>query len=196
MSQDLEPTTGIVEELHDIEQAGLLSLKGYSYVDIGSELGITPVKAKSLTEKYRDIVRHQAATDPDFMDRVQENTIMFLRQFEDLSKEVWETVKIATDSGSIAGRTNALKLVLDVKKQHAVLLQLMGGKTDASYMARMAKAENVNTILAFILKDIVSHCDNCRPEASKRLAEAFAVMGNTEDALDAEPYEYAEIIDE
>jgi len=181
-----EGTPEIIEEYNDIEQAGLLKLKGYNYTEIAEAMGIKPKAAKALVDQYMQIIRYQAQNDPDFLDRVEENTIFFLKQFDDLSKEAWETVKISTDQGSLSSRINSLKLAGEFLTQKGKLLQLMGGKVDSSYIARMARAENVNLILASIIKEIISGCDQCRPEAHRRLQEAFAAMGSVEDAVDAE----------
>lgn len=188
-------TPELIEEYNDTEQAGLLKLKGYNYTEIAQEMGITPKKAKAYVQKYMELIRFQATSDPDFLDRVEENTILFLKQFDELSKEAWETVKISTDQGSLSSRINSLKLAGEFLSQKGKLLQLMGGKVDSSYIARMARAESVNLILASIIKEIISTCDVCRPEAHRRLQEAFAAMGSVEDALEPEPI-YAEVVED
>lgn len=190
----------LIEKLQRVEAVGVLHLKGYSYLDIAEDQHISPATAKAYTDEYKEILKYQAEADPDFMDRVQENTLRFLKEFDEIGKETWETVRISTDAGMVTARVNALKLASEIAAQKARLLQLLGGKVDSSYVSRMQRAESVNQILSSIIAEIVSECDHCRSEAKIRLAEAFAIMRQEERALDAHSIESdvveADIVDE
>jgi predicted transcriptional regulator len=190
MSQDVAKTNlGLAEELRLVEEAGSLSIKGYNYSNIAEVLEISPYKAKQYVQEYFRIINNQAEEDPYFLERVQQNTLRFLNELDEISKEAWETVNVATDNGMVTARTQALKLALDVTTKKAQLYQLMGGsKPDAEYIARMQKAESVNQILSEVLRDVVSDCERCRDMARIKLAEAFSLMENVqaEDVEDVE----------
>jgi hypothetical protein len=63
-------------------------------------------------------------------------------------------------------------------------------------MGRMQKAEQVNEIVAGVIKDVVSKCDKCKLEAQIRLAEAFQMMNKPEQAAEMRPSSSeADIID-
>jgi hypothetical protein len=109
---------------------------------------------------------------------VQQNTIKFLAELDELSKEAWETVTIATENEMVTARIQALKLALEVTTKKAQLHQLMsGGKTaDGDYIARMNKAESVNQLLSDILRDVVSDCPRCSEQA--RVQTTFTPSSN------------------
>ena len=182
MTQEITKSNlGLAEELHLVEEAGTLSIKGYNYSNIAELLEISPYKAKQYVQEYFRIIQSQADEDPYFLERVQQNTLRFLNELDEISKEAWETVNVATDNGMVTARTQALKLALEVTTKKAQLHQLMGGsKPDSEYIARMQKAESVNQILSEVLRDVVSDCERCRDMARIKLAEAFSLMENTE----------------
>lgn len=176
----------LFDKLARCEAVGIMALKGYTWTDIAEDQDISPATAKKYADEYYNIIRQSAMNDPDFMDRIQENTLRFLKEFEEIGKETWETVRISTDAGMVTARINALKLAKEVAETKARLLQLLGGKVDSGYIARMQRAENVNSVLSGVIRDIVSDCEHCRAEAQIRLQEAFAMMGNEGEAVEAE----------
>ena len=78
---------GILSKLRDIEDAGIMHIKGYTYRDIGSLLNIPVNKAKEYVAEYKQIIQKQADDDPYFLERIQFNTIKALQEFDQLSKE-------------------------------------------------------------------------------------------------------------
>lgn len=182
---DIEPVENstIIDKIKRIEQAGLLKIKGYTYRDIAAFLTISEVDAKSYVEEYKKIIQKQADNDPYFLERIQFNTIKALQEFDEVSKEAWETVSIATDHGMVAQRIQALKLVSDIATKKAQLHKLMSGsnQADAEYIARMQKAESVNAILSRILRDVISNHPQIADEVRKELAIAFQIMEKEEE---------------
>lgn len=176
-----EPT--ILDKIKDIEDAGIFHVKGYSYNEIASFLSINVNQAKQYVEEYKKLVHRQADNDPYFLERIQFNTIKALQEFDQISKEAWETVSIATDHGMLAQRIQALKLAADVATKKAQLHKLMSGanQADADYISRMQKAENVNQILSKILRDVIAKHPAIADEVRRELALAFEIMGDEED---------------
>jgi hypothetical protein len=184
----------ILEKVKDIEDVGLLFVKGYSYHEIATLLSLSVTNAKEYVQEYKRIIEKQAEDDPYFLERVQFNTIKALQEFDQLSKEAWETVNIATDHGMVPARIQALKLCGELASKKAQLMKLMGNaNSDSNYIARMQKAENVNQILSKILRDVISKYPDIAEEVRQELAIAFEIMGR-EDVEQEEGIQDAEII--
>lgn len=184
-----------VERLNLIEQASVLYLKRYKYTEIARELNITPAYAKVLVDDYKDLLRSRAQEDPDFLDRVVENTFEVMEELDLIYKEIWETYQKAKDFELISQQNATLKNAMDIAEKRAKLLQLMGAKADSGSTGRLQKAEKVNSIVSGVIRDIVSQCPNCKVEAQIRLAEAFELMRAAEDG-EAGVVEMVEIPDE
>jgi predicted transcriptional regulator len=201
MSNDLEKSETIFDKAKKVEQVGLLHLKGYSSSDIAELESISAPTVREYISQYKIFLENQAEEDPYFLEKVQFNTIKALAEFDEISKEAWETVEIATREGMVSARNQALKLCLDIATKKAQLHQLMGtAKTDGEYIARMQKAETVNQIISKVIRDIVANCEDCKEKARPMLREAFSMMndGGFESPKEAEEsldFEDAEIID-
>ena len=175
----------ILDKLRRIEDAGLLFVKGYSYHEIATLLSLKTNEAKEYIQEYKKLLNKQADEDPYFLERIQFNTIKALQEFDQLSKEAWETVNIATDHGMVPARIQALKLAAEIANKKAQLHKLMTSTTgDNDYVARMQKAENVNQILSKILRDVISKYPNIADEVRRELAVAFDIMKNTDDDIE------------
>lgn len=199
MPDEIEKSETIFDKAKKVEQVGLLHLKGYSIADISELEQISPNTVREYVSQYKIYLEHRAEDDPYFLEKVQFNTIKALAEFDEISKEAWESVEIATREGMVSGRNQALKLCLDIATKKAQLHQLMGGtKTDGEYIARMQKAETVNQIISKVIKDIIADCDVCKPKAKAALREAFAMMNSEDGDFEAEEddgIEDAEVID-
>lgn len=186
---DIEPIREktILEKIKDIEEAGLLYVKGYNYGEIATLLSISTTQAKEYIGEYKKLLERQAEDDPYFLERVQFNTIKALQEFDQLSKEAWETVNIATDHGMVPARIQALKLCGELASKKAQLHKLLGGNSsDSNYIQRMQKAESVNQILSRILRDVIAKYPQIADEVRRELAVAFEIMGQDDDIQDAE----------
>jgi len=203
MSEIEKVDNGILSKLKDIEDAGILFIKGYSYTEIGSLIGIGTNKAKDYVNEYKSLMQKQADDDPYFLEKIQFNTIKALQEFDQLSKEAWETVNIATDHGMVAVRIQALKLASDIAGKKAQLHKLIGGtnSTDGDYIARMQKAENVNQILSKILRDVIAKHPSIAEEVRRELEVAFEIMNGTADSVSnpetysSDKYDDAEVVE-
>ena len=182
----------LIDKLQDVEDAGLLHVKGYKYSEIASLLSISVKEAKENITEYKRILSRQADEDPYFLEKLQFNTIKALQEFDQISKEAWETVNIATDHGMVAARIQALKLAGDIATKKAQLHKLMGGnQADTEYIARMQRAESVNQVLSRVLRDVISKHPAIADEVRKELSIAFEIMNNG-----AQEYEEGEVIED
>ena len=151
---ELSKTKTFVDKIKDVEEVGLLHVKGYSKNEIATLMSLSVNEVKEYIQEYKLILNRSAEDDPYFLERVQFNTLKALQEFDELSKEAWETINIATDHGMVAARIQAIKLAGEIATKKAQLHKLMGAgnQADTEYIQRMQKAENVNQILSKILK--------------------------------------------
>jgi len=178
-------TPSIVDELNDIEEAGIMSIKGYRISEIATIMDITAKKARKHVKDHRELLDRRSQEDPYFLEKVQYNTLTALEEFDEVSKEAWETVTIATDHGMISARVQALKLAGEMAAKKAQLHHLLGGNNaDAEYVARMQRAETVNQILSKILRDTIASFPEIANEVRSELSLAFELMENAD--LDTE----------
>lgn len=179
----------IIDKIKDIEETGLLHVKGYKNSEIAGLLGISVSDVKKNIEEYKNVIKQQAEDDPYFLERVQYNTIKALAEFDELSKEAWETISIATDHGMVSARIQAIKLAGELAKGKAQLHKLMGNQTsDSDYIARMQKAESVNNILSRVLRDVISKYPEIADVVRKELAIAFDI-DDEDEPIDVEVIE-------
>lgn len=181
----------IIDQVRDIQEAGILHVKGYSNHEIASLLSININEAKNYVGQYKILLEQQADSDPYFLEKLQFNTLKALDEFDQISKEAWETVSIATDHGMVAQRIQALKLAGDIATKKAQLHKLMsgGGGADAEYIQRMQKAENVNQILSRILRDVISKHPEIAEEVRRELSLAFEIMNEPDQFPDRDVFE-------
>ena len=187
---DIEPVKEktLFDKIRDVEDVGLLHVKGYSNHEIASLLTINSNDVKMYIEEYKKILNRKADEDPYFLERVQFNTIKALKEFDELSKEAWETINIATDHGMVAARIQAIKLAGELATKKAQLHKLMvGNNSDAEYIGRMQKAENVNQMLSRVLRDVISKFPEVADAVRRELSTAFEILDEpTEEIIDAE----------
>jgi predicted transcriptional regulator YheO len=196
MTQELERTgADPFKKIEEIEEIGLYHIKGYRNSEIAEITNKSPATVREYIKLYKEQLSQEVERDPYFLERIQHNVLRVMAEFDEISKEAWETVSVATEEGMLAQRTAALKLALDVSKTKAQVLQLMGGaNSDNEYISRMQKAETVNMIISRVISEVVADCPKCSIEAKPRLREAFALMDDSAIPDDAE-YVDAEIVD-
>ena len=178
----------LFDKIRDVEDVGLLHVKGYSNHEIASLLAMSSNDVKMYIEEYKKILNRKADEDPYFLERVQFNTIKALKEFDELSKEAWETINIATDHGMVAARIQAIKLAGELATKKAQLHKLMvGNNSDAEYIGRMQKAENVNQMLSRVLRDVISKFPEVADAVRRELSTAFEILEEpVEEIIDAE----------
>ncbi len=197
---DIEPAADstpepsfLLKELEKVEQAGTYAIKGYTPSNIGELLGVSSYKAKEYIEEYYRIVQNQADNDPYFLEKIQFNTVKALKELDEISKEAWETVTVASDNGMVTARIQALKLALEVSTKKAQLHNLLSGgakESNSDVMTRTTKIERVNTMLSEVLRDVISGCPRCSEQARVKLAEAYQMM---QEELDDKVVEAEEV---
>jgi hypothetical protein len=176
--------TNLPEKLDTLEKVGELYLKSYKPAEIARRLNISPAQAKAYIEDYKVVVDKKFQNDPEFLDRIGENTLVAIERMEAIVAETWETYEYAKDNEMINQQINLLKLSATHEQQLSNLLQLAGAKVDSGMMARMQKAERVNEIVTRVIKEVSGDCPKCRHEVMARLAEAFELMNKQAEAVE------------
>ena len=168
-----------------VDQIGGYHIKGYNVTEIASLMELDRTAVRSYIDEFKLILNRQAESDPYFLERVQLNTIKALSEFDQIGKEAWETVTIATDHGMVSARIQALKLAGEIAHKKAQLHQLMNNnQTDVEYVARMQRAESVNNLLSKIIRDVISQYPDIRDKVQRDLADAFEILDK--NVIDAE----------
>jgi predicted transcriptional regulator len=183
-SLEVEQAPTIFEKAEKVEQVGLLYLKGYRPSEIADLENISRATVNSYIDQYKSWINKKVDDDPYFLERVQHNTLKALNEVDEISKEAWETVEIATREGMVSARTQAIKLCLDIATKKAQLNQLLGGnnRADAEYIARMQRAETVNQLVSGAVRDVVAHCESCSEKLRPILREVFAMMSEEQQS--------------
>ena len=169
----------LIDRLELVDQIGGYHIKGYNVTEIASLMELDRTAVRSYIDEFKLILNRQAESDPYFLERVQLNTIKALSEFDQIGKEAWETVTIATDHGMVSARIQALKLAGEIAHKKAQLHQLMNNnQTDVEYVARMQRAESVNNLLSKIIRDVISQYPDIRDKVQRDLADAFEILDN------------------
>jgi hypothetical protein len=167
----------LIDRLELVDQIGTYHIKGYNITEIASLMDMQRTEVREYVNEFKLILNRQAESDPYFLERVQLNTIKALSEFDEIGKESWETVNIATDHGMVSARIQALKLCAEVAHKKAQLHQLMNSnQTDVEYVARMQRAESVNNLLSKIIRDVISQYPDIRDKVQRDLADAFEIL--------------------
>jgi hypothetical protein len=167
----------LIDRLELVDEVGSYHIKGYTVPEIASTLDIEKSDVREYISEFKLILNRQAEDDPYFLERVQLNTIKALAEYDEIGKEAWETVSIATDHGMVSARIQALKLCGELAHKKAQLHQLMNNnQTDVEYVARMQRAESVNGLLSKIIRDVIAQYPDVRDKVQRDLADAFEIL--------------------
>ena len=175
--EESDTRLSLIDRLELVDQIGTYHVKGYNTTEIASLMDMQRDEIREYVSEFKLILNRQAEADPYFLERVQLNTIKALSEFDEIGKESWETVNIATDHGMVSARIQALKLCAEVAHKKAQLHQLMNSnQTDVEYVARMQRAESVNNLLSKIIRDVISQYPDIRDKVQRDLADAFEIL--------------------
>lgn len=173
-----------LETIDDFQRAAELHLKGFKATEIARELEISVAQARSLVKEYEQYISTRAMEDPEFLDRVQVNTLMVLDEVQMQSREAWALYEELKNLGDLKAAQGALKLASDLTSNRAKLLNLMGAKADGGMYAKMNRLEQVNEIVTKIIRETISGCERCKKIVQLDLAEAFSMMDKKMEPMD------------
>lgn len=165
-----------LEKAELIQEVAQLSLQGHSAADIARQKGISAGTVRKYLQDWEDYIKTKAVENPEMFDKVLENSLRFIENYDLMLKNAWEVHDESRDAGVPATRLSALKIIQEITAQKARFFQLLGPRQETNYLEKAKRAERVNELLSNILREVVSDCDRCMPLAWDMLREAFTMM--------------------
>lgn len=153
------------DEMHKIVT---LHLEGRNPTWIARETGVARKDVLNYITDFK-----QVAKDDDLLRaRAQEVVHEFDQQHNRIISELWEVVSDADLKEDYKTKATALKSLSDITAKRVEVLQKSGLLSDAALGDEMAELEEKQDKLIAILRDVTAHCNRCKMEVAKRLAEA------------------------
>lgn len=172
-----------LEKANLIQEVAELSMKGVKETQIAAQKGISVSTVRVYLNEWEDFVKDKAVKNPELFDKVLENSLKFIENFDLLLKNAWEVHDEAMESAVPATRLSALKLIQEITTQKARFYQLLGPRQDVNYIEKTKRAERVNEVLSDIIRSTIADCGRCRPMVWDQLEEAFMMMNKDEKGL-------------
>lgn len=176
-----------LEKAELIQEVAQLSLQGHSAADIARRKGISAGTVRSYLNEWESYIKNKAIEEPELFDRVLENSLKFIDNYNMMLKNAWEVHDESKDAGVPATRLSALKIIQEITAQQARFYQLLGPRQDTNYLEKAKRAERVNELLSNILREVIGDCERCGPIAWDMLREAFSIMERPFETAEALP---------
>lgn len=162
-----------LEKVEVIQRVAELAMQGKKETEIAKEMGLSVGTVKNYIHEWETYIRQRTSDNPDLLEKVLENTVAFLENYDYILKEAWQVYNDAKDMNIAATRLQSLKLIHELTTQKARLVQLLGPKTDMRAQERARRAERVNAILSESIRNVISDCERCRPILWDELQSMF-----------------------
>jgi len=155
-------------------------LEGRNATWIAKNTGVARKDVLNYVEQFKSV-----AKDDDLLRaRAQEVVHEFDGQHNRIISELWDVVEEATDKNDLKTRATALKSLSDISAKRVEVLQKSGLLSDAALGDEMAEIEEKQEKLVAILREVTAHCNKCKVEVARRLAD---VTGKVEPITIVEP---------
>lgn len=161
-------TVEVFDKMHDVAK---LYMKGYNPTEIARELELKRTEVNRYIGDWQEWIRNMTESNTDVKNRVMDILFEVDHHYAMIIKEAWITVEQADTQGQIGNKTNALKLVAQVQKDRANMFQAAGINNDTELVENLARTEKEHEVLKEILRDVTAHCENCKIEVRRKLAE-------------------------
>lgn len=153
------------DEMHKIVT---LHLEGRNPTWIAKNTGVARKDVLNYIQEFKQI-----AKDDDLLRaRAQEVVHEFDQQHNRIIASLWEVVADAEQADDLKTRATALKNLSDISAKRVEVLQKSGLLSDAALGDEMAELEEKQEKLIAILRDVTAHCNKCKMEVARRLADA------------------------
>lgn len=147
-------------------------LKGNNPTQIATLTGFKRAEVVELIGEWKSVVHNDTAS----RERAKEAISGADQHYAMLIKEAWKTVEDADQSGQLAVKSNALKLIADIETKRIGMLQQVGLLDNAEIATQIAETERKQEVLVKILKDVTASCPKCKMEVAKRLSQITGVI--------------------
>jgi hypothetical protein len=162
LPQHMDRMNNVVEKL----------LQGNSPTQIATITGLQRKEVVELIGEWKNIVHNDNA----IRDRAKEAISGADQHYAMLIKEAWKTVDEADQSGQLAIKSGALKLIADIETKRIAMLQSVGVLENNELASQVAEAERKQEVLVKILKEVTSTCPKCKMEVAKRLSQITGIV--------------------
>jgi hypothetical protein len=176
MAKDLA-LVGTEDETHKIIT---YHLEGRTASWIAKQTGVQRKDVMNYIQAFKNV----AKDDELLRARAQEVVHEFDGQYSKIISEFWDLIKDAENADDLKTRTTALKSLADVQAKRVEVLQKSGLLSDAAIGDEMAAMEEKQEKLIAILRDVTAHCNKCKMEVARRLADA---TGKVEPIIVVDP---------
>jgi hypothetical protein len=162
LPQHMDRMNNVVEKL----------LQGNNPTQIATITGLQRKEVVELIDEWKNIVHNDNAV----RDRAKEAISGADQHYAMLIKEAWKTVDEADQSGQLAIKSGALKLIADIETKRIAMLQSVGVLENNELATQVAEAERKQEVLVKILKEVTSTCPKCKMEVAKRLSQITGIV--------------------
>lgn len=162
LPQHMDRMNNVVEKL----------LQGNNPTQIATITGLQRKEVVELIDEWKNIVHNDNA----IRDRAKEAISGADQHYAMLIKEAWKTVDEADQSGQLAIKSGALKLIADIETKRIAMLQSVGVLENNELATQVAEAERKQEVLVKILKEVTSTCPKCKMEVAKRLSQITGIV--------------------
>jgi hypothetical protein len=162
LPQHMDRMNNVVEKL----------LQGNNPTQIATITGLQRKEVVELIDEWKNIVHNDNAV----RDRAKEAISGADQHYAMLIKEAWRTVDEADQSGQLAIKSGALKLIADIETKRIAMLQSVGVLENNELATQVAEAERKQEVLVKILKEVTSTCPKCKMEVAKRLSQITGIV--------------------
>lgn len=142
-------------------------LEGHNPTAIAKLAGVQRKDVLNYIEEFKAVSKN----DDLLRARAQEVVHEFDAQQSRVISEFWKLLDDADDKGDLKTRASALKALADVQAKRVEVLQKSGLLSDAALGDEMAEQEERQERLIAILREVTAHCNHCKVEVARRLAE-------------------------
>ena len=147
-------------------------LKGSTPTQIATITGFKRSDVVELIDEWKSVVHN----DTSSRERAKEAISGADQHYAMLIKEAWKTVDEADQSGQLAIKSGALKLIADIETKRIAMLQSVGVLENNELATQVAEAERKQEVLVKILKEVTSTCPKCKMEVAKRLSQITGIV--------------------
>ncbi|NDB82860.1 MAG: hypothetical protein EB127_08985 [Alphaproteobacteria bacterium] len=134
---------------------------------IARETGFKRAEVQEYLNEWRSVIH----SDKLIQARAREALAGADQHYSMLIQEAWNVVEQSNQQNALSQKTAALKLIADIQQKQIDMLQKAGLIENNEIADQILETERKQEILVGILKEVVSDCEHCRREVSKRLSE-------------------------
>lgn len=157
----------IVDRIDQMNDVMVHYLKGATIPQIMRETGLRRIDVMGYIDEYREI----AQNDDAVKSRAREALRSADEHINMIVARSWETIEQADANNDLRTKASILKNLADIEGKRVDMLQKAGMYDDAALGDELAEMEEKQQMLIQILKEVTSHCDNCKYEVARRLSK-------------------------